>query len=505
MGIITSRRTSSAVCVCCAGLLAGCSSSHKHASQSDSTPRQSGPTSQRVKLDGQFNDWPDKVGAMADADWLYFHATVEGSTSPLQASPETLALWIDLDGDLKTGATMPIPVAAGNGVDLVVEFSPPDAAHPGQTKSGVAVYSMAAPAVATPLTHAQIGLACAPTFSSGAYEVRISRHLDPGVPPALAKAMQSGGRARALFVLKNSSGKIVGWSDPETFSKPAAAAAAPKSDQAIPAKAPGTIRVVSYNVLKSKLAAEPHSFARLFQALDPDVILAQEWNADAATATAWFTAIVTGTHPWHARSAAGDVVIVSRYPIIPLGPDTVTAEPSGGSDKESALRFVAGVVKTPAGELAVGTLHLKCCGTAGSTEDKTRMAQAAQINNAMKSAFGQTKTKMRLFAGDFNLVGTRAPLEMLRAGLDADGSELAVADPWVLGDAAQYTWFDSQSEFPPGRLDYAIYSDATAQVVQAFVVDTGKFSTKALARTGLDGGDTSASDHLPVVVDLKPR
>jgi len=506
MNTPTLRCASLAVLAALGGLLPGvpgCASARHGAAKPGPAATAGKPV---ITLDGQFNDWPEHVGAIADADWVYFHATVEGAVAPLQAAPETLALWLDADADVKTGATMPIPAAAGNGVDLVVEFSPQDPQHPGQTKSGVAAFALGAQGAAIPLGSGQIGLAAAPTFASTAYEIRISRHIDSAAAPALAGALQSRGRARVLFVLKDGSGKIVGWSDPETFSKPAASPVAPKTDRGIPAKPAGSIRIVSYNVLKSKLASEPNTFARLFQVLDADVILAQEWNADAATATAWFTAIVTGAHAWNARAAAGDVVIVSPFPIDPLGPDALTLDSgSGGGEKEPAVRFVAGLVKTPAGLIAVGTAHLKCCGTAGSVEDKTRIAQAAAINRAMKAALDSAKPALRVFAGDFNLVGTRAPLETLRAGLDTDGSDLAVADPQRFGDAAYYTWADARTEFPPGRLDFALYSDASAQVVQSFVVDTSLFSTKALARMGLDAGDTGASDHLPVVVDLKPR
>lgn len=307
-----------------------------------------------------------------------------------------------------------------------------------------------------------------------------------------------------MFVLKDATGKVLGWSDPETFSKPAGRAAAARSDEVVPVKPKGAIRVVSYNVLKSKLAAEPQSFARLFQVLDADVILCQEWNADAATATAWFTAIVTGTHPWNARAAAGDVVIVSPHAIAPLGPDSLTL-PSEGGGGDAPVRFVGGIVKTPAGDVAVGSLHLKCCGTAGSPEDKTRQAQAAAINGMLRSTLTKDSPRLRVIAGDLNLVGTRAPLETLRAGLDADGSDLSVAGAAVLGDTAMYTWFDPASEFPSGRLDYAVYSNSAAQVVQSFVVDTSTLSAKSLARMGLDAGDTAASDHLPLVIDLKPR
>ena len=41
-------------------------------------------------------------------------------------------------------------------------------------------------------------------------------------------------------------------------------------------------------------------------------------------------------------------------------------------------------------------------------------------------------------------------------------------------------------------------------VAQAFVLDTSRLGPVSLAEAGLDASDTSASDHLPVVVDLVP-
>jgi len=73
-----------------------------------------------------------------------------------------------------------------------------------------------------------------------------------------------------------------------------------------------------------------------------------------------------------------------------------------------------------------------------------------------------------------------------------------------LGDNAMYTWFDAGNAFTPGRLDYLLYSDAVAEAVNSFVLDTGVMSEAALARVGLDADDTSNSDHLPVVLDVRP-
>ena len=66
--------------------------------------------------------WPQEVAATADADWIYLKVTVEGNHAPLQASPETVALWLDVDGSPRTGARMAAPAdASGMGVDEIVE------------------------------------------------------------------------------------------------------------------------------------------------------------------------------------------------------------------------------------------------------------------------------------------------------------------------------------------------------------------------------------------------
>ena len=63
----------------------------------------------------------------------------------------------------------------------------------------------------------------------------------------------------------------------------------------------------------------------------------------------------------------------------------------------------------------------------------------------------------------------------------------------VIGDSAVYTWSDHKTEFPDGRLDYAIYSDSSAEAVNAFVLDTRRLSNRTLARLGLDRTDSTAS------------
>jgi endonuclease/exonuclease/phosphatase family metal-dependent hydrolase len=452
-----------------------------------------------VKLDGRFGEWPATASTIADANWVYFRVTVDGQAKPLQASDSTLALWLDVDDNPATGKQMPSPrVAAAIGVDLVVEFSPQD--DSGKATSGVAAYTFDASGAKVVLSQAQLELAAAPTVAASSYEIRISRYPDPSAAPVLSRLLSAAGQARGMFVLVENA-KVVGWSDPEALRLPAAGKGRPEAGLTVPAKAPGTIRVMSYNVLKNEPAKNPGPFARMIQVIKPDVILFQEWDADEATARAWFTAVVSGETKWYAASGkGGDVLIVSPHPIRPLLTESVRAE-----GVTNPVRFVSGIVSTPQGDFAVGSTHLKCCGTVGSSEDKRRIAEATAIRAAMDSALGATSTPVRIIGGDLNLVGSSTPLEILGAKLDFDGSSLSPVEAEVLGDPAVFTWFNTAERFPPGRLDYILFSDSTATAVNSFILDTRRLNQKALAAMGLDRNDSAASDHMPLVVDLKPR
>lgn len=459
-----------------------------------------------VVLDGKFNDWPAGVSTMADPDWVYFRVAVEGQGKPLQAADSTLALWLDADDNPATGVQMPSPkVAAAIGVDLAVEFSPQDGA--GHATPGVAAYAFSESGAKAGLNQAQLDLAAAPTTAASVYEIRISRHPDATAAPALAKLMASSGQARGMFVLIEG-GKVVGWSDPEAFTLPLLGKAGggtgggkPLSEADIPAKPAGSVRVLTYNVLKNSPEKNGNPFSRIFEATRPDIILLQEWDTNQATAQAWFTAMVTGESRWSAAvGEGGDVLIVSPHPILPLTHGPVTA-----AGAERPVRFVSAIVKTPAGDVAIATVHLKCCGTVGSSEDKKRIAEATAVQAAMASALGTESARLRVLTGDMNLVGSTTPLEKIGAGLDFDGSSMTAAEPLLLGDNSEYTWADEKEKFPPGRLDYVLYSDSTAVVLDSFVLDTRRLGDRSLARMGLARSDSAASDHLPVVVDLKMK
>jgi endonuclease/exonuclease/phosphatase family metal-dependent hydrolase len=262
---------------------------------------------------------------------------------------------------------------------------------------------------------------------------------------------------------------------------------------------------MSYNVFKGRPIEKPEAFARIFRALSPDIVLLQEWDkGDANEVKAWFVTLIPSGSGWQAvRPAGGDVAIVSRYPLALLGPDSLQLPASGGQPHN--IRFVAATATTPAGEVVVGDAHLKCCGGFGGPEEATRMAEAQAINAALKQAL-TGKGGTRVIGGDLNLVATRAPLDVLAAGLDTGGGNLGTIAAPVLGDPGVFfTWSDPATDFAPGRLDYLLLSESAATGVQAFVLDTSRLSDAVLSRHGLRRDDTRQSDHFPVVADILPR
>lgn len=481
----------------------------------------------RIVIDGRMDEWPHEVVALADAEFIYARFTVEGHHGTLQASSDTLSLLLDVDGSTLTGRVGDNPaLASGLGVDLEIQFSP---MGPSGTQQGVAVFAVARDGTRTPMSHADADFSFAPTYASDWYELRVGRHIAgldlllPGVAPVptdqpdgmgdgepgdaepaagnieIARTIEpSSAIGGGIFLLHDPTGELVGWSDPFTVELPPLSAQATRADIIIPRKRGDIIRIASWNVLHSSPEQNPEPFARVIRALDPDILLVQEWDdADDQHLTDWFNTHVGGTWTAVSKPQSG-VAIVTQHRVIVSNRDDLAA---AGSDRP--VRFVSALIQTPLRDTAIGSVHLKCCGDAGGPEDVRRMNEAQAIN----TAFGHivpTWPALRVIGGDLNLVGSREPLDVLRTGLDGDGSDLTIAEPIVLGDAAIYSWSDAASQFSPGRLDYLVFGDARARVVNAFILDVSRLSDGALGRMGLQRGDTSVSDHKPIVLDLKP-
>lgn len=457
-----------------------------------------------IVVDGDISEWAPDVVATADADYVYLRFKIAGPLATLQSAPETLSILLDADDNRATGAPIAeLPSASSMGVDLEIQFSP--MTDGGTPATGVSVIAIDSTGATERLSHTALDFHFAPTFASEWYEARLSRgSTGSGL---LAPGILRGRSVRGVLGLYDAAGNISGASEPFSAVMPPAGSGARLADVSPPPAPRGAVRVMTYNTLRGSPSANPAPFTRMIRALNPDIILIQEWDAEAGTIAAWLDGAVPEHAPWSVMSGSGPgmfgVGIVSRHPITAstvdgnLGPAVATA-------RGSSVRFVAATVATPQGEVLVGSTHLKCCGAAGSAEDVRRLEEAAAINAAFRGMAARGSA-FRVIGGDMNLVGTRGPLDVLRGGLDADGSDLEIAPALVLGDLAYYTWSDAGNQFSPGRLDYVLVGDSQARVVRSFVVDTARLTDGALTRAGLQREDSRGSDHMPVVVDLLRR
>lgn len=486
-----------------------------------------------VMLDGSVDEWPEGVVAKADESFVYFRFRVDGEPRSIQSADETLTILLDLDGNASTGLHLDEPSAAqGMGADLRIRLSPQGRSGP---RGGVELHVISADGRETRISHADAGFIVTPTHAAepdergdpGWYEARIARSVlglraiteaaeraaDQASPPPPDRTLPDDavqGRplditpggipplslGAGIILTEDASGELVGWSEPFAFRMPEAAPRE-RGDFLVPPPAVNAVRVLSYNVERSSPNGNPGPFARIITALEPDIILVQEWDgAEAGDLAAWMQRHVGGE--WSAVSAPDrGVAIITRFTVVGAMTDPIYADEQVS---QRPVRSVTALLQTPIRDTLVTSIHLKCCGGYMGDEDRTRIAEADALNQHIIGAVPRLGAT-RIVGGDLNLVGSTAPLLTLVDGLDADGSDLSTAAPLVLGDASKHTWFQARSSFSPGRLDYILYSDSNARVSAAFTLDTRLLSDDALSLMGLHRDDSGASDHLPMVVD----
>ncbi len=472
-----------------------------------------------VTLDGRVAEWRGSTVASADERSLYVRFSVGDERAALQYAPETTRLLLDVDNDPATGRLIEGPEEVGRlGVDVEVMLSPrreelPEAMRgrggPAEGLSAGVAVALHGAGGTRHVGAAGVGFVCTPTFASEWYEARLDRLASE----LIGSGLDGAGSGRGMVMLTDASGGVTGWTEAFTFTLPEAALAPELAEAAVPAAGEdgpgGAVRVMSYNVLRSALREDPEPFARLIKSVSPDVLLLQESDGmDAAELSRWLGEHVGPAYAgddgvWHAAAfAERGVAVASPHEVVWRQEDGVVASVEG---RDVDVRAVAAVVRTPAGDALAVSVHYKCCGGYGTSEDVRRRAEAEAVASFVAEQGAARGAAIRVVGGDFNLVGGREPLDLTAAGADVDGSALAAAEALVLGANATFTWRDPRTAFAPGRLDWVLYADAAARVERAFVLDTGRLSDGALLASGLSAGDCSSSDHLPVVVDLRPR
>lgn len=451
----------------------------------------------------------------AERDVLYLLIRLDREAN-LQSMPGSLRLALDGDADPGTGEVM----GELDGVDRVVDFShlPPGGGGGG---FGQGILARTAGEGGWGDSYG-IGLLYAPTWASHQFEVRMalpdvgaSGGSAGGIPFRLRLATLdvSGAEVAATPVLEGVRGP-----SPETLRRGSL-------DDVV--RAPGAhLRVVAWNVGDQGMMRAPEPYLRILAALDPDVLLLDElnpamdgpwllealgrlpdgadWQVVVGTGGGRQRTAVASTRPLALREELARVPwpdSVSRLSGLPMS-NQMRSDLAGAAADD--LPTVGATLVVEGRTVLFVPLDLMCCGRAGSTEDRARIMAVESIRSGIRGALAGGEVEGVVVAGDFNLVGSRAPLDRMAAGLDLDGGDLVPAPTPRLDGASTMTW-RSPGPFPPGQLDHALVSGSTLDILRSFAFDPADLDRRALEALGLRGDDGQVTDHLPVVVDLRVR
>ena len=446
-----------------------------------------------VIFDGRFDDWAGVPVAASDP-------AADGGPSGLDLTVLRMAddgarLYLDLDLGKE------IELDWGNGLSLFLCCDDvADSAREIRWDFGFRSGSLVEGAQEKALTYGDLGFAAAPATTASRFEVAMT--LD-----ALASLL--GDCARDAVRLRIEDRTVGGDRLPDSgwlrFRPSGEALPAPP----LPSleRTPGTLRVVTWNVLWSGIvdpSLTPH-YRRVLQALDPDVIALQEILEHGEVHNLlldWFPG------EWWEYSGYGNVVTFSRYPRRWEWP---------GSYSPLDSRITAAAFDLPqAGMFVIFNAHLSF-----GDQDVERQQEADSFIAYLRDlqtpggAVDMPAGTPFVLVGDMNFVGDRAQLETLLTGAihdtetfgpshapDWDGTSLEDRFALQAGRRDACTWRAPDGDFWPGKLDYMILPDSVVSVAGEFVLDTALLPDELLEAHGMERDDTDVSDHLPVVTDL---
>ena len=466
------------------------------------------PQSLPIFLDGRTDDWNISVPTYIDDvndgnvfDFRYFSVTndeqflfIRLNLTPEMKLVEDNQLTLYIDGDNNSGTGL---VVNGIGAELKWDFG---------LRTGL-FYKNGT----TSISHSDIQFRSMPTVTDTTFEIAIGRDVLPnGTDPLFTSPSVK------IFFKDNAangdwmpnSGDVFEYTFDETPTPALVPIEISREDTSF-------LRVMNYNVLNDGLLdpGREEYFTRILQAIQPDIICFNEmWNSSSSQVQGKLNEILPLQNggSWDAIKLDGGNVTATMYPVI-----------------QSWLvfnghRITASLIDLPSyfeKDIMVINAHYKCCG--GPANDDTRQLEADATISFILDAktpggvIDLAENTPFLILGDLNLVGDRQQLTTLVTGEiinttqfgngappDWDETELEDNLSEQTDKRTAYTWRNDVSTFPPGRLDFQIYSNSVMNIEKAFVIQTEVMSSARLSQYGLQQFDTrNASDHFPKVTD----
>ncbi len=456
-----------------------------------------------IFLDGRTDDWNIPVPTYIDTendgnfyDFKYFSVTNDElflflriKITPFIKLFEDNQIALFIDGDNNSSTGFPI-----NGIGAELRYNL--GSRNGFNYSTNSTFS-----------HSAIKFRGLPTITDTVFEIAIGRQF---IPPS-----NGTGTIKILFVDFAANGDRMpdnGYTFEYTFDETPTLPLIPieisKEDTSL-------LRIMNWNVYNDGLL-DPNRqqyYNRILQAINPDIIAFNEmWNSTISQVQSRLNEILPLQNgSWDAVKLDGGNITASRFQIL----QSWLVYPG--------QRITASLIDLPERfekDILIINCHYKCCG--GAANDATRQrevdATISFILDAKTSGGVITLPHNTPFVitGDLNLVGDRQQLITLTTGEiintqlfgngappDWDNTELEDIISPQTDKRTAYSWRNDQSTFPPGRLDFQIFSNSIVNVEKQFILQTEVMTQTRLNQYSLQQFDTrNASDHFPKVTDV---
>jgi len=273
-------------------------------------------------------------------------------------------------------------------------------------------------------------------------------------------------------------------------------------------------RLANYNVHFDDLFRNSGigELTRFVNAVDADVYAFQEaFNTSSTQVRNLFDQIAPlPTGSWQVHKGRNQL-IVSRYDL------SLQATNVPGGTRGIAMAQVDLPDEHFSNDMYILNNHFPCC-----DNESGRVTESIAIVEWMADALtvggnvDLTLDTAVAIVGDLNTVRGYESRDNLLNGIgnlrtDWDGSSITDENPThnALG-MDDYTWRDDTSPFPPGILDYVMYTDSVISAEYSFILNPSTMSNAELAATGLIETDMARNkdlslsnfDPLPLIVDF---